>query len=204
MPEENKGPQLQLSGYQPSREASGLGVMAKGLYEAFMEALRTNDQTGESLRFPVVGVLEGRVGHIGRPGSDKEPSIELRFIAIEPVVDRDVIPAVPAAAAGLLGELNDAVGDNAEAQKLLDLLHEALNVKPQQRVVGLMHQLRDVRLGEQPIDGLELTTSPAEPVDADGAKSASSGETTNGNGGGRKPRSTRKDGNVLAAEFSSN
>lgn len=160
MADENKGPQLQLSGYQPSREASGLGVMATRIYDAFMEALRVNDQSGETLRFPVVGVLEGRVGHIGRPGSDKEPSIELRFIAIEPVLDRDTVRAAPwsARAQDLSGQLYASVDDDAK-KKLDELFEELESATPTKTVLGLMHQLRDVRLGEPTLfdgDGADL------------------------------------------------
>jgi hypothetical protein len=196
---ENKGPQVSLSGYQPGRDASGLDLMAKPMYEAFMRALLDNDQTGETLRFPVVGVLEARVGHIGRPGIEKEPSMELRFVAVEPVIDRDVITSVPSAVTGLLSELAAAVVDNTEAENLLDLLHKALDVKPREQVVLLMHQLRDVRLGEQPIDGLDLTSDPTEPT-GEGEKPATGGTTTT-----RQPRARRVnggDGKVLEASFS--
>jgi hypothetical protein len=203
---ENKGPQVSLSGYQPGRDASGLDLMAQPMYEAFMRALLENDQTGETLRFPVVGVLEARVGHIGRPGIEKEPSMELRFVAVEPVIDRDTIRPLSAAVSGLLGELNDAVGDgNEEAHKLLDLLHEALDVKPREQVVLLMHQLRDVRIGEQPIDGLELTTDPVEPA-GEGEKPATGGEpTTRQPAHTGKARTTKRSGGekVLTASFSS-
>jgi hypothetical protein len=130
---EKKGPELSLSGYQPGAQESGLGMMADRIYEAFMQALRDNDQTGETLRFPVVGVVEGRVGHIGRPGSDKTPSIELRFISIEPVLDRDVLPKMVEA------KPDDDAG-----------------LPPTKVVLELMHGLRDVRLGEQPALDLDV------------------------------------------------
>jgi hypothetical protein len=109
-----------------------------------MTALRDHDQSGETLRFPVVGVLEGKVGHIGRPGAGKQPVIELRFVAIEPVLDRDSI-------------------DGAPSKDALELLH----------------QLRDVRLGEQPALDLDgATDSPSEP-----GASATGGTATS-----RRPR----------------
>jgi hypothetical protein len=195
--EKSNEPTVSLSRYQPSREASGLDLMAKPMYEAFMTALRENDQTGESLRFPVVGVLEGRVGHIGRPGIEKAPSIELRFVAVEPVLDRDTIDLAEKLR-GLLSELNDVVGENAEGQKLLDLMHEALPGKPTETVVGLMHQLRDVRLGEQPLDlDGTGTRDPGEPG-PDGERPATGGETTT-----RRPRKRAASGPVVAVDFSS-
>jgi hypothetical protein len=67
--------------------------------------------------------------------------------------------------------------------------------------VGLMHQLRDVRLGEQPIDGLELTSDPVEPA-VEGEKPATGGEPTTrqpGHAGKAKRGGGEK---VLTASFS--
>jgi hypothetical protein len=198
---ENKGPQVSLSGYQPGRDASGLDLMAQPMYEAFMRALLDNDQTGETLRFPVVGVLEARVGHIGRPGIEKEPSMELRFVAVEPVLDRDSVQVLPLTenARKSLKTLYAALDEGGKRE--LDELLGELNPRPTTQVVGLMHQLRDVRLGEQPIDGLELTSDPVEPA-VEGEKPATGGEPTTrqpGHAGKAKRGGGEK---VLTASFS--
>lgn len=137
------GPAVRLSGYTPDHQASGLDMMAERMYEAFMTALRDHDQSGETLRFPVVGVLEGKVGHFGRPGAGKQPVIELRFVAIEPVLDRDTIEGAPS-----------------------------------KDTLELLHQLRDVRLGEQPALDLGTTDPLAEP----------SASATGGTATSRRPR----------------
>lgn len=100
-----------------------------------------------------------------------------------------------ARAQDLSGQLYASVDDDAK-KKLDELFEELESATPTKTVLGLMHQLRDVRLGEQPIDGLDLTSTPTEPT-PDGEKPPTGGATTNGR------RSSRSGGGkVLTAQFS--
>lgn len=93
--EADDGPSVSLSGYQPNRQQSGLYLTGPGLYEEFLKAMANGDRTGEGLRVVVVGVLEAVSAHIPRPGIEKDPSVELRFVKIEPVINRDSIDGDP-------------------------------------------------------------------------------------------------------------
>lgn len=78
---------ITLSGYLPAK--NGLERMAGQLADAFEDAHHAGDQTGESTRVVVVGVLD--VASIKLPAEPDAPrAVAVRFVSVEALTDKDI------------------------------------------------------------------------------------------------------------------
>lgn len=83
---ENTGPDIRLSGWLPGVELNGLGLVKGKLWEHFEQAWRDGDTTLEGLRVPVVAVLEVQTVKVPVPGSDDQPTVNVKMLMVEPVM----------------------------------------------------------------------------------------------------------------------
>lgn len=78
---------ITLSGYLPAK--NGLERMATSLADAFEAAHHAGDQTGESTRVVVVGILD--VASIKLPAdADAHRAVAVRFVSVEALTDADL------------------------------------------------------------------------------------------------------------------
>jgi hypothetical protein len=87
--DDNKGPDIRLSGYLPGTELNGLGLVKDALWAHFEEAWRNGDTTREGLRVPVVAVLEVQTVKVPVPGSDDQPTVNVKVLMVEPATEVD-------------------------------------------------------------------------------------------------------------------
>jgi hypothetical protein len=86
--------QLRLNGWLPAAERNGLGLVADRLWQNFRKAQDEGDETRDSVRTVVVGVLWVPDAKAPHPGSDSDPEVHLKFEAIEPVLDEEELKQV--------------------------------------------------------------------------------------------------------------
>src|SRR4051794_13321758 len=86
MGEDNKGPDIRLSGGLAPAEVNGPGLVKAALWEHFEKAWRDGDTTREGLRVPVVAVLEVKTVQVPLPGSDEQPTVNIKLLMVEPVL----------------------------------------------------------------------------------------------------------------------
>jgi hypothetical protein len=86
--------QMRLNGWLPGVERNGLGLVAEKLWQAFEEARRAGDETRDTVRTVVVGVLWVPDAKTPHPGSESDPEIHLKFEAVEPVLDEEELKQV--------------------------------------------------------------------------------------------------------------
>jgi hypothetical protein len=87
--DDNKGPDIRLSGFLPGTELNGLGLVKDALWAHFEEAWRNGDTTREGLRVPVVAVLEVQTVKVPVPGSDDQPTVNVKVLMVEPATEAD-------------------------------------------------------------------------------------------------------------------
>jgi hypothetical protein len=86
MAEENAGPDIRLSGFLPGKELNGLALVKDALWEQFERAWREGDTTHEGLRVPVVAVLEVHTVKVPVPGSEEQPTVNVKMLMVEPAL----------------------------------------------------------------------------------------------------------------------
>ena len=80
---------ISLSGYLPGARHNGLERMASALANAFEAAHAAGDETGETTRVVVVGILD--VASITLPADPAQPrAVGVKFIQIEALSDADL------------------------------------------------------------------------------------------------------------------
>jgi hypothetical protein len=86
MAEENTGADIRLSGYLPGQELNGLALVKDLLWKRFEQAWRDGDTTHEGLRVPVVAVLEVQTVKVPIPGSEEQPTVNVKMLMVEPAL----------------------------------------------------------------------------------------------------------------------
>jgi hypothetical protein len=85
--EEKQGPDMRLSGYLGGVEVNGLGLVTESLWKHFEEAWRSGDTSHEGLRVAIVGVLEVQTVKVPIPGSAEQPTVNIKLLTVEPVLE---------------------------------------------------------------------------------------------------------------------
>lgn len=94
MAKDGPGVSVALSGYLPGQETNGMGRVAEKLWRAFELARHDGDATRQTLRQVVVGVVYVPDAKVPAPGSDSDPQVNLKFEALEPVIEEDELRQV--------------------------------------------------------------------------------------------------------------